>query len=453
MSELIEYNLELFGFDLPSDFVRSAKEKGHFAFFFDGFDEVEHAQRKKLIDDITRIVTKYPDCPVFVSSRPEDTLNGIDEFLVFDIASLSLEKAISLVEKLPFDEAIKQNFVEDLADGLFEMHEDFLSNPLLLSIMLLTYGENAEIPTKISVFYNQAYEALFQRHDAQKGGYSRKRLTNLDIQDFARVFSLFSLQTYEKRKFKMAKSDCLEYIRKSRDYLGFEFAENDYLTDLLNAACLLIEDGLEISYSHRSFQEYFVAKQVLYSDPNTQQALIDRYWKNVTTDSVIFLLFEMNPDLIERLLLVPAGEKLFEMIGVKKRVGVSHAMKFLKIHYNKIVVTQSNISAFSLGVTKPYARILQLLLRSANYRWPKREGDDLKLHEDLIRCYSHLQSNNGEIEIDLKKASYKTPVLREILDANGFFSTEALEFGFQSLKNLKTKHRKQTKNLEDLLGI
>jgi hypothetical protein len=56
--------------------------------------------------------------------------------------------------------------------------------------MLLSYGQSASIPNKISVFYNQAYEALFERHDVLKDGFRRKRLTPLDIQDFARVFAV-----------------------------------------------------------------------------------------------------------------------------------------------------------------------------------------------------------------------------------------------------------------------
>ena len=85
----------------------------------------------------------------------------------------------------------------------------------------------------------------------------------------------------------------------------------------------MIEDGLEIAFSHRSFQEYFVACQISNSSPEIQNKLVERYWQNLYTDNVIYLLWEIDPELIERVLIVPKLEKLFKDIGVKKKVGIS----------------------------------------------------------------------------------------------------------------------------------
>ncbi len=277
LNKFIINTLDTYGFNISGDYVNKAKKAGHFCFFLDGYDEVNHSLRKNLIKQIGSLSNKHPNCPIIISSRPDDVFNGIDQFSIFNALPLNLDAAKNLINKLPFDEVVKAKFTTDLTGGMFEKHESFLSNPLLLSIMLLTYGENAEIPSKLSIFYNQAYEALFQRHDANKGGYSRNRLTELDIQDFSRVFALFSLQTYEKRLFKMPRIDCLNYIEKSRDNLHKKFNIEDYLSDLLSAACLLLEDGLEIAFSHRSFQEYFVALHISTAQPEIQNKLINRY--------------------------------------------------------------------------------------------------------------------------------------------------------------------------------
>ena len=322
LDTFVEKTLQTYGFDISGDYIKRAKKEGHFCFFLDGFDEVNYSQRKKLIQEVKKLSNTYPDCPILISSRPDDVFNGIDEFSIFNMLPLTLASATNLVNKLPFDEEIKAKFISNLSDGLFKQHESFLSNPLLLSIMLLTYSENAEIPSKLSLFYNQAYEAIFQRHDANKGGYSRDRKTKLDIQDFARVFSVFALQTYEKRLFKFSRMDCLNFIEKSRKTLNQEFATEDFLDDLLCAACLLLEDGLEIAFSHRSFQEYFVARYIATATPAIQEKLLNRYWKNISNDNVISLLFEINPDLVERLLFIPKLENLFKEIGVKQKVGI-----------------------------------------------------------------------------------------------------------------------------------
>ncbi len=45
--------------------------------------------------------------------------------------------------------------------------------------MLLTYGQSLDIPNKLNIFYNQAYEVLFQRHDTLKGGFQRNKFNKI----------------------------------------------------------------------------------------------------------------------------------------------------------------------------------------------------------------------------------------------------------------------------------
>ncbi len=204
LMELMKDILEQYNFDTSGSYLEKALEAGHFSLFFDGYDEVYPSIRSQLLTDIRRLSTTYSMCPIALSTRPDDAIRSLDEFAIFSVNPLTLSGAVELISKLPYDAEIQEKFTDDLKNGLFKEHESFLSNPLLLSIMLLTYGENAEIPKRRSVFYNQAYEALFQRHDASKGGFRRQKETNLDIHDFARIFALFCLQTYDKRLFKMS---------------------------------------------------------------------------------------------------------------------------------------------------------------------------------------------------------------------------------------------------------
>lgn len=171
-----------------------------------------------------------------------------------------MNDATELVRRLPEDEELKEKFISDLHKDLFNRHKSFLSNPLLLSIMLLTYGISADIPKKLSIFYNQAYEALFQRHDAIKGGFQRDRHCDLDIQDFSRVFSAFCILTLDKRLFQFSRSDAISYLDKAKDLVNITVNSEDFLEDLLQSICFLVEDGLLLVFAHRSFQEYFSAK-------------------------------------------------------------------------------------------------------------------------------------------------------------------------------------------------
>ncbi|MEE4183004.1 NACHT domain-containing protein [Pseudomonas viridiflava] len=449
LSDYIESTLSAFGFSITGGYVEKAKKAGHFCFLLDGYDEVNHSKRKKLIKEITQLSDRYKKCPIILSSRPDEAFNGLENFSVFHIMPLTLDSAASLVSKLPTDPDIKAKFLKDLHDKLFEEHVSFLSNPLLLSIMLITYGENSEIPSKLSIFYNQAFDALFRRHDAYKGGYSRGRLTKLDSQDFARIFSLFCLQTYDKREFKMSRSSCLAYIDKSRKSLGKDFEPESYLQDLLGAACLLMEEGLDIGFSHRSFQEYFVALHISTAAPEVQEKLIRRYWLSLKSDSVIPLLFELNPELVERVLLIPQLETLFSDLNVTKKVGITHAVKFFKKTYKSINIDRRGLTASASDSQATVADLLPLLGDSGGYKFPNSDVFR-KFDEEIVKKYG---DDNESVRLLTSGMSHNTPLLKEIIKFEGRFSMKYLQSAYIGYKKLKVKHSNRLETLDTLLGI
>ena len=93
---------------------------------------------------------------------------------VFQVKKLSKSQTVTLISGLDYDEGVKKRFLRLVNGKLYDSHESFLSSPLLVTIMLLTYEEFAEIPDKMHVFYSQAFDTLFQKHDAGKEQYQTK---------------------------------------------------------------------------------------------------------------------------------------------------------------------------------------------------------------------------------------------------------------------------------------
>ena len=449
LDEVIVSTLDAFGFDTSGDYIKRAKDSGHFAFFLDGYDEVNPTIKKRIIQQILTLSKKFSACPIILSTRPDDIINGIEDFSIFQMMPLDLNSAIRLVEKLPFDPEVKIKFSKNLGEGLFEKHESFLSNPLLLSIMLLTYGENAEIPGKLSIFYNQAYEALFQRHDANKGGFSRERLTSLDIQDFARIFALFSLQTYDRRIFKMSRTQCLQFIEKSRDSLKYNYKAEEYLGDLLSAACLLVEDGLEIAYSHRSFQEYFVALHISLAPPSVQEKLINRYWPHMRSDNVIALLLELNPDLVERVLFVPVLEKFFNEIGAKRKIGITHLTRYLQMSYDALQLRDNGLSASVSNKKADFSSVIRMAVGHVGlFRQPSGTVHAEHFNKNLKKFHI----NEHRTILKLKDLNYRSPIISEISKSHGIFSLKYLQSGFDAYNFFKSKHATVIQSLDALLS-
>lgn len=449
LDEAIFETLDTFGFKVKGEYIEKSKKAGNFCFFFDGYDEVNHKRRPKLMIEIKKLTTKYPKCPVIIFSRPDDVFSGFEDFTIYHVMPLTLDSAKNLVMKLPFDEEIKLKFALDLEKSLFEAHESFLSNPLLLSIMLLTYGEYSEIPSKLSIFYNQAYEALFLRHDAYKGGYSRDRMTSLDIQDFARVFSVFSLQTYDRSEFRMSRTSCLSYIEKSKPATRHVFTAEEYLADLLGAACLLVEDGLDVAYSHRSFQEYFVALNISCAPPEIQEKLINRFWPRMRSDMVIELLHEINPELVERVLIIPKLEKLFNLAGVKKTVGITHTTRLFKINYKSLNIEPDDITATMLSNESTEMDVAHFAVRHySSFKFPKPEVYEV-VKNQLIAEFGTPRTTT---RFDAKKLTHRSPIMQRIANGHGSFSTIYVEAILEAFTILKKKHANRIEQLDSLLG-
>lgn len=113
---------------------------GLFAFVFDGFDEIDPALTDHYERELLDFSEIYKNCSIIISSRPNDTTGAWLEFSVAKIQPLSKKEVILLIKKMPFgDEDTRKNFLNGIEKDLYRKHRDFLSIPLLASIMLLTF--------------------------------------------------------------------------------------------------------------------------------------------------------------------------------------------------------------------------------------------------------------------------------------------------------------------------
>lgn len=454
LEEHIVFIMQNGGFDIDGNFFLQAQKYGNFCFMFDGFDELLSSKRESVDSYIKSLSEKFPNCPIIVSSRPDERFRAWNQFDEFCVEPLSQESAVDLILKLPVEGVFKEKFIKELKGALFAKHNSFLSNPLLLSIMLLTYHQNAEVPSKLSVFYGQAYEALFQKHDASKGAYSRQRETDLDILDFSRVFSFFSLMTFDKRIFRMTTPESLEYIETSRKRLGLSFEKAAYLKDLLKATCLLIEDGLHVAYSHRSFQEYFVSKYILSEEYEVQVDLINRYWKPFSEDNIIPLLYEQNPELIERAFLIPQLKIAFDRLGVCDEVTDKDVLSYLQIAYSIMRIDRSGLSFHHAedAVTQSHPMLIISLANRLCGGWNPGVSDPYSTLERELRKVLGWTKKNGDNHVFTDSLDFDSPESKTLISSPTVFGKGHLANAFKVYTHLKYKHKNRAVSLFDLLG-
>ena len=252
---------------------------------------------------------RYPDNYYILSSRPCSEFIEFQRFTVLSSLPLTLEQAVSLIKKIKFDMEIKNRFLKVLETELFETHESFASNPLLLSIMLLTFDNYAEIPAKLHLFYSNAFETLYSKHDATKSGYRREMRSILSYDVFRNAFSCFCFITYSHNKYKFSHDEILSYLSRVIKLTKVSFDVNDYLYDLVSSLSVLYSEGEYYQFAHRSFQEYFSAVFLKELSDNQMEKLamqlIRRDRIRASSDSVFSMLFDMAQLRFEKNILLP----------------------------------------------------------------------------------------------------------------------------------------------------
>lgn len=316
LNSLSTYDIEsfiratAFGTDaLSAETFKYFCEQGQFIFALDGFDEVVREKRNELEKQIISLSQKYPKCGLIVSGRPDDRFDGWQTFTTFRAVPFDYGRFKNLIEKIPFDRQIKKSFLGVASEKFFDKHESFLSNPLLAIMMLLTFRDNAEIPTRLSTFYENCFATLYSQHDALKESYHRKR--SLDQATFKRTFSVFCLFTYIEDKFSLNEDEFIEFLEKTKSYLKVDIPTEGIEHDFLETVNLLVKDGRNYSFIHRSFQEYFSAYCVTSIVTEKNQELLELFARR-RYDQTFLLAYESHPEFVEDTYLIPKYRALAE---------------------------------------------------------------------------------------------------------------------------------------------
>lgn len=302
--------------------------------FLDGFDEVNHDLKDKFTKEINTLADKYPNLIILVSSRPE--YNLFSDWSIYDVAHIQpliLSQAIEVIRKLDYDEEVKDRFKLALETTLFSKHEGFSNNPLLLTIMLVTYEQFGDIPDRVYIFYDLAYQALFNKHDVSKQGFLRKNLSNLDLYELRDVFALFSLITYSKQLFEVTENEINELLKKCLAHLKYDSDHKNLKLELLNNVPLLMRDGLNYCFTHRSFQEYFTAYHIVHHALNQQ--VFERVCSRYHLDNVVNMAFSMNKEVLEDNWILPRICKIIDLKPIDMTT-VNSKIQLLSVFFSKI---------------------------------------------------------------------------------------------------------------------
>lgn len=353
-------------------------QSGKGVILFDGLDEIKSENCRRFYKEMENLADSYPESSYIVSSRPTMNFRGLSRFTVYDLQPFSQEQAVEMVGKLDqsvVDPIIQKDFIMDLRNNRFGFdwreRKDFLGNPLFLTILLLAYEGNHDIPTERYLFYEQAYDAMAKKHDAAKA-LTREFATGLNSREFQNYFGEFCTITYEQEKYDFTPEEISAYFQEVIEANELDTTPEAFIEDVTGKICLIYKDGGKYYFIHRSFQEYFVAYFFSRQLEQRYGAVLDIFQRRDSADHdsvVLPMLFDMEQNKTELCIIIPFLEQVF-----KDKSDDEAYEYFLEYFYPIICYEQGDVTEFSMGTSQ--SSIYEFIADKYNFK-EMIDGDDL----------------------------------------------------------------------------
>lgn len=353
-------------------------QSGKGVILFDGLDEIKSENCRRFYKEMENLADSYPEASYIVSSRPTMNFRGLSRFTVYDLQPFSQEQAVEMVGKLDqsvVDPIIQKDFIMDLRNNRFGFdwreRKDFLGNPLFLTILLLAYEGNHDIPTERYLFYEQAYDAMAKKHDAAKA-LTREFATGLNSREFQNYFGEFCTITYEQEKYDFTPEEISAYFQEVIEANELDTTPEAFIEDVTGKICLIYKDGGKYYFIHRSFQEYFVAYFFSRQLEQRYGAVLDIFQRRDSADHdsvVLPMLFDMEQNKTELCIIIPFLEQVF-----KDKNDDEAYEYFLEYFYPIICYEQGDVTDFSMGTSD--SSIYEFIADKYNFK-EMIDGDEL----------------------------------------------------------------------------
>ena len=303
------------GFD--KEILETLFVDGEFIFFFDGYDEISSSNKAFVTRNIQDFVAKASNNKYILTSRPEEELACFGEFQEFRIRELKKVESYDLLRKYDISGKTSRLLISKLETGNYSMINEFLKNPLLVSLLFAAFDFKQTIPLKKHIFYRQVFDAYFDSHDLSKGdSYVHEKKSNLDLDDFDKVMRKIGYECLRKQKIEFEKDELLNIIDSAKSgFSNLKFASTSLLGDLLKAVPLFCQDGMYYKWVHKSLQEYFAAEFIYKDSKNNQDAILTTLYKSKKIDLYINLLdlyFDIDPVGFQKNIVKPLLESYVE---------------------------------------------------------------------------------------------------------------------------------------------
>lgn len=288
---------------------------GKFVIFFDGYDEIKSNKKGAITDELNEFVKLFNKNNYIITSRPSTGAETIPLFHNYWLQTFQDDEIKQFIQKqLKTQIELSNKIIQAILLKENKAYYTFLQNPLLLTMFIISFNTYSEIPAQRSLFYRQVFDTLYLIHDSSsKLAFVREKISGLSKELFEKVLQTFSFLSFFEYKFEFSVDYLYELFGKIKKNKNIEFDNDKFITDLNIALGILVKEGFDFSFSHRSLQEYFTALYIS-NLADEHKSLIYNKIENLIWNNYIglndyynlyILLYEMDNKDFTKLLLLP----------------------------------------------------------------------------------------------------------------------------------------------------
>lgn len=261
---LLKAQLKIIGLEenLIEPALISMLGSGSVRIYLDGLDEVKREYALDTKDKINTLINKYPKLQIILTSRPGALSQNLMDMLhmqQFQIAPLTEKDHAGFFAKIGTHPETKERLLTAIEKSNAQI-KSLLTTPLMLTLLVLTCGQKQDLPDTLPEFYDSLFNLLSSMHDGVKPGFIRQKATTLssgELESLFRAFSYASKQIFGKTSLNLLQFE--KSLTAALKITDLKCTQEGFRTDVTETVCLMVKDGVETAFTHKSIQEYYTA--------------------------------------------------------------------------------------------------------------------------------------------------------------------------------------------------